>query len=72
MIDLKESVYWNSYQTIPAKVLQKGQNYLVHRFKLLKYYFFLLTSLHQMLQVMEQIYFKRIFFREERLIIITY
>ena len=71
-MDLKESVYWNSYPTIPAKVLEKGKNYLVHRFKLLKDYLFLLMSLHQMLQVMEQLYFKSIFFREERLIIITY
>ena len=71
-MDLKESVHWNSYQTIPAKVLEKGKNYLVHRFELLKDYLFLLVSLHQMLQVMEQIYFKSIFFGEERLIIITY
>ena len=71
-MDLKESVYWSSYQTVPAKVLEKGKNYLVHRFKLLKDYLFLLISLHQMLQVMEQIYFKSILFREERLIIITY
>ena len=33
----KWSVYWNSYQTNPAKVIEKGKktctNYLMHHFK---------------------------------------
>ena len=40
----KRSVYWNSYGTKPAKVIEKGKtfmNYLMHHFKALKYFLFL-------------------------------
>ena len=45
---LKRSVYWNSYETKPAKLVKKGEtftNYLMHHFKALKDYLFLLTLL---------------------------
>ena len=45
---LKRSVYWNSYETKPAKLIKKGKtftNYLMHHFKALKDYLFLLTLL---------------------------
>ena len=41
----KRSVYWNQYQIIPAKVINKKElaymNYLVHHFKVLNNYLFL-------------------------------
>ena len=46
----KRSVYWNSYQTIPVKVIEKGKtytSYLVHLFKVLKDYLLLLILLLQ-------------------------
>ena len=54
----KTSFYWSSYQTIPAKVKEKGKtymNYLVHQFKVLKDYLFLLILLLQMMQIMKQV-----------------
>ena len=45
---LKRSVYWNSYETKPAKLIKKEEtftNYLMHHFKALKDYLFLLTLL---------------------------
>ena len=49
----KRSAYWNSYQTIPAKVIEKKtyMSYLVHHIKVLKDYSFLLMLLMQMLQI---------------------
>ena len=41
----KRSVYWNSYETKPAKEIEQGKtftNYLMHHFKVLKDYFVLL------------------------------
>ena len=46
----ERSVYWNSYETKPAKVIEQGKtytNYLMHHFKVLKDYFFLLILLLQ-------------------------
>ena len=47
----KRSVYWNSYETKPAKVIEKltktYMNYLMHRFKALKdYLLWLILLLH--------------------------
>ena len=53
----KRSVCWNNYQTKPVKVIEKGKtctNYLMHHFKALEYYFFLLVLLLQVLQMMKQ------------------
>ena len=44
----KRSVYWNSYETKPAKVIEQGKkikNYLMHHFKALKDYLLLLILL---------------------------
>ena len=44
----KRSVYWNSYQTIPAKVIEKGKtymSYLVHHLRVFKEYLLLLILL---------------------------
>ena len=52
----KRSVYWNSYQTKPAKVIEKGKtyaNYLMHHFMVLEDYLFLLMLLLQVLQTMK-------------------
>ena len=52
-----KSVYWDSYQTKPAKVIEKGKiytNYLMHHFKVLEDNFFLLMLLLQELQTMKQ------------------
>ena len=55
----KKSVYWNRYETIPAKVIEKGKKkyvgYLVHHFRVLIGYFFLLMLLMQVLQIMRQL-----------------
>ena len=53
----KRSVYWNSYQTKPVKIIEKGKifvNYLIHHFKALEDYLFLLMLLLQVLQMMKQ------------------
>ena len=53
----KRSVYWNSYQTKPAMVIEKGKNlyhYLMHHFKALEDYLFLFMLLLQVLQMMKQ------------------
>ena len=41
----KRSVYWNSYQTTPANITEKGENMsrLVHHFKVPEGYLFLLN-----------------------------
>ena len=52
----KRSIYWNKYQTILAKGLNQGtgiRKYLVHHFKVLKDYLFLLILLLQMIQIMK-------------------
>ena len=49
----ERSAYWNSYETIPAKVKNKEKtytNYLMHHFKVLKDYLFLLILLLHLLQ----------------------
>ena len=54
----KISAYWNNYQAIPAKVMEKGKKiyeFLVHLFKALKDYLFLLISLLQIMQIMKQV-----------------
>ena len=54
----KRSVYWNSYQTFPAKVLNYGTKmYEQHSasFQVVKRYLSLLMSQLQMLQIMKQI-----------------
>ena len=77
----KRSVYWNSYETKPPKVIEKEKtytNYLMHHFKALKDYLFLLILLLHLwvitLQIIQQGYktIESIFFREERLKITTY
>ena len=54
----KRSVYWNSYQTKTAKVKEKGKNIyvnsLIHHFKMLEDYLFLLMLLLKVLQMMKQ------------------
>ena len=53
----KRSVYWNSYETKPAKVIEQGKkikNYLMHHFKALKDYLLLLILL-QMVEMMKQV-----------------
>ena len=53
----KRSVYWNSYETKPAKVIEQGKkikNYLMHHFKALKDYLLLLILL-QMVEMMTQL-----------------
>ena len=49
-VGFKRSVYWNSYETKPTKVIEQGKtytNYLIHHFKVLKdYLFFLILLLH--------------------------
>ena len=40
-MDLKESVYWNSYHTIPAKVLEKRKKLLSASFQVVKRLFVL-------------------------------
>ena len=77
----KRSVYWNSYETKSPKVIEKEKtytNYLMHQFKALKDYLFLLILLLHLwvitLQIIQQGYktIESIFFREERLKITTY
>ena len=49
----KRSVYWNSYETKPGKVIEQTKaftNYLMHHFKVLKDYLFLLILLLHLLQ----------------------
>ena len=75
--EFKRSVYWNSYQTKPVKVIEKEKtymNYLIHHFKVLEDCLFLLMLLLQVLHMMKQALktIKSIFFQEERLIITTY
>ena len=45
----KRSVYWNSYETKPTKVIEQGKktftNYLMHDFMVLKDYLFLVILL---------------------------
>ena len=59
MMDLKDQfVYWNNYQTIPAKVIEKGKNIyelLSALFQGVKDYLFLLILLLQMIQIMKQV-----------------
>ena len=52
----KRSIYWNSYETKPAKVIEKKPctNYLMHHFNTLKDYLFLLMLLLRM-EMMKQI-----------------
>ena len=53
----KRFVYWNSYQAMPAKVIEKGKNlynYLMHHFKVLEDCLLLLMLLLQGLQTMKQ------------------
>ena len=53
----KRSVYWNSNETKPPKVIEKEKtytNYLMHHFKALKDYLFLLILL-QMVEMMKQV-----------------
>ena len=53
----KRSVYWNSYETKPAKVIEKGKNIyelLNASFKVLKDYLFLLILLQRM-EMMKQV-----------------
>ena len=52
----KRSIYWNSYETKPAKVIEKKTctNYLMHHFNTLKDYLFLLMLLLRM-EMMKQI-----------------
>ena len=77
-LGFKRSVYWNSYGTKPATVIEKGKNlnasnYLMHHFKALKDYLFLLMLLlwvEMMKQVKKTI--KSTFSQEERLKITTY
>ena len=50
----KRSAYWNSYETKPAKVIEQGKNLyelLMHHFKVLKDYLFLLILLMHLLRV---------------------
>ena len=58
-MDLKDQlVYWNNYQTIPAKVIEKGKNIyelLSASFQGVKDYLFLLILLLQMIQIMKQV-----------------
>ena len=62
-LGFKRSVYWNSYGTKPATVTEKGKNlnasnYLMHHFKALKDYLFLLMLLlwvEMMKQVKKQL-----------------
>ena len=54
----KISVYWNNYQAIPAKAMEKGKNiyeFLEHLFKALKDYLLLLILLLQIMQIMKQV-----------------
>ena len=58
----KRSVYWNSYETKPAKVIEQGKkikNYLMHHFKALKDYLLLLMLLLNLwvltLQMIQQV-----------------
>ena len=72
----KRSVYWNSYETKPGKVIEQTKtftNYLMHHFKVLKDYLFLLILL-QMVEMMKQVYkeIKSIFSQEEKLKITIY
>ena len=49
----KRSVYWNSYETKPGKVIEQTKtftNYLMHHFKVLKDYLFLLILLLHLLR----------------------
>ena len=69
----KRSVYWNSK---PARVIEKEKNYtnyLMHHFKVLKDFLFLLILL-QMVEMMMQAYktIESAFFQEEKLKITTY
>ena len=53
----KRSVYWNSYERKPAKVIEQGKtfaNYLMHHFKALKDYL-LFPILLQIMEMMKQI-----------------
>ena len=53
----KRSIYRNSYETKPATVIEKGKtftNYLMHHFKALKYYLFLLIFLLQVLMLIKK------------------
>ena len=53
----KRSAYWNSYERKPEKVIEQGKtftNYLMHHFKVLRDYLFLLILL-QRVEVMKQV-----------------
>ena len=53
----KRSVYWNSYEKIPAKVIEEGKtfsNYLMHHFKLLKGYLFLIILLQHVIMLIRK------------------
>ena len=56
--EFKRSVYWNSYQAILAKVINKElthMNYLVFHFRVLKNYLFLFILLLYLQQIMKQV-----------------
>ena len=53
----KRSVYWNSYETKPGKVIEQTKtftNYLMHHFKVLKDYLFLLILLLQVMMLIKK------------------
>ena len=75
----KRSVYWNSYQTFPAKVINNEDelyiitymSYLVHHFKASKDYLLLLKMVQTIMKQVQKT-IKSIFFQEERLKTVTY
>ena len=51
----KRPIYWTNFETIPAKVINKGSNYinyLLHDFKVIKIFLFLLMLLLKMKNIM--------------------